>query len=125
MTLVSPHFMEADPQVLQDRLSRFVRARVPSAKDLARVVGCDIRTAENIRGGHWPSARHWAGIVATFGRDVTEAVFHPDAAAARLQQECSDLEAQLATRRAALRNVEGPGARLAQSRPPPPNRSAR
>lgn len=98
--------MRTDPQLLSDRLRAFVRPRA-DAKTLARLVGCDVRTAENIRRGHWPIARHWAGLVATFGRDLTDAVFHPSAAAARLEAEVRELEQQLADRRAALRDVEG------------------
>jgi hypothetical protein len=66
------------------------------------MIGCTERAAENIRRGHWPIARHWAGLVRTFGRDLTECVFHPDAAAARLAEEVAELEAKLAERRAAL-----------------------
>lgn len=46
-------------------------------------------------------ARHWLGLVVTFGEDVTEAVFHPERAAERLQREITELEKQLAERRAA------------------------
>jgi hypothetical protein len=96
--------MRTDPQLLSERLTAFVRQRA-DAKTLARLIGCDVRTAENIRRGHWPIARHWAGLVATFGRDLTDAVFHPSAAAARLEAEVRELEQQLADRRAALRDV--------------------
>lgn len=92
--------MRRDPQVLQRRLGEFLRPRA-SAKDLSRLIGCDVRTAENIRQGHWPIARHWLGLVVTFGEDVTEAVFHPERAAERLQREITELEKQLAERRAA------------------------
>lgn len=103
MTFAGEHYMRGDPQLLARRLARFVE-RVP-AKELSSRIGCDVRTAENIRQGHWPIARHWAGLLATFGRDLTDAVFHPDAAAMRLQQEVADLEAKLAERRAVLRAV--------------------
>lgn len=96
--------MRDDPQVLTRRLARFVSS-VP-AKELAAAADCSVRTAENIRGGHWPIARHWLGLVRTFGRDLTEAVFHPDAAAARLEEEVAELEAKLAERRAVLAVVE-------------------
>lgn len=96
--------MRRDPHILRERLARFVQP-VP-AKELARRIGCDVRTAENIRRAHWPIARHWAGLIAAFGRDVTEAVFHPDAAASRLEEECAELEARLAERRAALQLVD-------------------
>jgi hypothetical protein len=98
--------MRANPQLLSDRLKAFVRSKA-DAKTLARMIGCDVRTAENIRRGHWPVARHWAGLVATFGRDLTDAVFHPSAAAARLEAEVRELEQQLAERRAALGIVAG------------------
>ena len=92
--------MRDDPQVLTKRLAAFV-SRVP-AKELARRVGCSERTAENMRRGHWPIARHWIGLLATFGTDITEAVFHPDRAAARLEQELAHLERQVAEKQAAL-----------------------
>lgn len=92
--------MRDDPQVLTRRLAAFVRPF--PAKVLAEKLGCTERTAENIRRGHWPIARHWLGLVRLFGRDLTECVFHPDAAAARLAEEVAELEAKLAERRAAL-----------------------
>lgn len=104
MALTEMHFMREDPRLLSERLAAFVRP-VP-AKVLAERIGCDVRTAENIRRGAWPIARHWLGLVAAFGRDVTDAVFHPDAARSRLEQEVADLEARLAQRRTALRVVE-------------------
>lgn len=100
------HCMRTDPQLLSDRLRAFVRERA-DAKGLSRLIGCDVRTAENIRQGHWPIARHWSGLVAAFGRDLTDAVFHPSIAVARLEAEVRDLEQQLADRRAALRDVAG------------------
>jgi hypothetical protein len=116
VALTGELFMRDDPQVLSRRLATFVRHR--PAKELADTIGCDVRTAENIRRGHWPIARHWAGLVRAFGRDVTEAVFHPDAAARRLAEEVADLEAQLAKRRADLLVVEtsvrSPSPRMAQ-----------
>lgn len=102
--------MPTDRQLLTDRLAAFVRQR-GDAKTLARLIRCDVRTAENIRKGHWPNARHWLGLLAAFGHDVTEAVFHPDQAAARLEAEVRQLERQLEERRAALRDAAGPGAR--------------
>lgn len=104
MTATGELFMRDDPQTLSRRLARFVRD-VP-AKELAEIADCTERTAENIRRGHWPIARHWLGLVRTFGRDLTEAVFHPDAAAARLEEEVAELEAKLAERRAVLAVVE-------------------
>ena len=77
-----------DPQILSDRLADFIRPKV-TAKELARAIDSDVRTAENIRRGHWPQAKHWRGIVRAFGRDVLDAVFNPeiDAVEARLQEE--------------------------------------
>lgn len=98
--------MRAAPQILSDRLRAFVSHRC-DAKTLARLVGCDVRTAENIRRGHWPIARHWAGLLAAFGEDITEAVFHPDKAKARLEAEVRQLEIELAQKHAALREVGG------------------
>jgi len=100
-----------DPQLLSRRLARFVEPM--PAKALSERIGCDVRTAENIRRGHWPIARHWAGLIAAFGRDLTEAVFHPDAAQERLAEEVAELEARLAERRAALRVVSEDGRGLA------------
>ncbi|WGM47679.1 hypothetical protein KOAAANKH_02561 [Brevundimonas sp. NIBR10] len=96
--------MVDESQVLQARLRRFLRPRV-TAKALARQIDCDPRTAQNILAGHWPSARHWLNIVQAFGKDVTEAVFHPDDAAARLEQEVQALERQLAEKRALAAEV--------------------
>lgn len=104
MTATGDLFMRPDPHLLSRRLAAFV-APVP-AKVLAQKIGCTERTAENIRRGHWPIARHWLALVRTFGRDLTECVFHPDAAYARLTEEVAELEAKLAERRAALRVVE-------------------
>lgn len=109
--------MRDDPQLLQDRLAAFVRQRA-DAKTLARLIQCDVRTAENIRRGHWPTARHWLGLIAAFGADVTEAVFHPDQATARLEAEVRALEQQLEERKAALRETAGSGARAPQALAP-------
>lgn len=100
MTYGALRSMADDPQILSRRLARFV-SPVP-AKQLSRLVGCDVRTAENIKRGHWPIARRWAGLIRAFGEDVTEAVFHPHKAAERLEREVHDLEQQLACKRAAL-----------------------
>ena len=80
--------MRDDPQRLAVRLAAYVRPRA-NTKQLALLADCDLRTAENIRRGHWPSARHFAAIVSAFGRDVLDAVFNPeiDAVEARLQEE--------------------------------------
>lgn len=103
MTYGSDLFMRDDPQVLTRRLAAFVRP-IP-AKVLADKIGCTERTAENIRRGHWPVARHFWAMVRIFGRDLTDAVFHPDVAEARLTEEVAELEAKLAERRAVLRVV--------------------
>lgn len=123
MTSALEHCMRADPQLLSDRLRAFVRPKA-DAKTLANLIGCDVRTAENIRRGHWPIARHWAGLVATFGRDLTDAVFHPSEAAARLEAEVRNLEQQLAASKAALRDVSGHLARAPQDVAALENRAA-
>lgn len=91
--------MGRNPHLLSERLSRYLRRRT-NAKGLAREIGCDPRTAENILSGHWPSARHWLGLTVAFGSDVVEAVFTPQTAVERLQQEAEELERQLAEKRA-------------------------
>lgn len=99
--------MQSTERDLSKMLGAYLRQRSPSAKHLARRIGCDPRTAEGFRAGrHWPQAKHWPGIIAAFGRDLTEAVFHPDEAAARLSEEIAQLEAELAARRATLGVVE-------------------
>ena len=76
-----------DPQILSKRLGAFVR-RQGSAKEIANLIECDVRTAEQIRAGKtWPIARHWLAIWVTFGEDVLEAVFYPERALQRLQRE--------------------------------------
>ena len=95
--------MQSTERDLSGMLGDYLRRRSTSAKDLAKQVGCDPRTAEGFRAGrHWPQAKHWIGIVAAFGTDVTDAVFHPDRAAARLTEEVAALEQELAAKRAAL-----------------------
>lgn len=96
--------MRTNPQILSERLREFVRPRA-DAKTLARLVGCDVRTAENIRRGTWPIARHWLGLINTFGEDLTEAVFHPERALARMEQEARELEARLLAKKAEIRDV--------------------
>jgi hypothetical protein len=103
--------MRDDPQILPKRLAAFVRP-IP-AKTLAQRIGCDDRTAENIRRGHWPIARHWSGLIAAFGADVLEAVFGPDVneTHARLQAEVRELEEELERKRAVLRQARDARAR--------------
>jgi 3'-phosphoadenosine 5'-phosphosulfate sulfotransferase (PAPS reductase)/FAD synthetase len=97
MTDWSVQSMADDPQVLAKRLAAFVQP-IP-AKVLSRRVGCDVRTAENMRRGHWPIARHWLGLLAAFGEDLTEAVFHPEKAKERLEREIHALERELEEKR--------------------------
>lgn len=110
MTSLGASFMGLDPHKPSGRLAIFLRRTLGDAnqtKRLASAIDCTPKAAENILSGSWPCARHWASLVETFGRDVTDAVFHPDEAARRLEQEVRDLEHQLASRRAALREVAG------------------
>jgi hypothetical protein len=122
MTFTGAHCMRDDPQLLSKRLAEFVR-QLP-AKDLSERVGCDLRTAENMRRGHWPIARHWLGLLAAFGEDLTEAVFHPERAEARLAREVAELEEQIRRKRAALEDAERHAARLAALRAPSKDRPA-
>jgi hypothetical protein len=122
MTYGGDLFMRDDPQTLSRRLAGFVRP-IP-AKVLADKLGCTERTAENIRRGHWPIARHWLGLVRIFGRDLTEAVFHPEAATERLAKEVADLEAQLDARRARLRMVSEEASSAGSGVAPVPRRRA-
>ena len=119
--------MQSTERDLSEMLGSFLRRRTASAKDLARKVGCDPRTAEGFRAGrHWPQAKHWIGLVAAFGTDVTEAVFHPDRAMTRLEEEVAELEAELAAKRAALGVVAEGGGRPSAGRPrAPTTREAR
>lgn len=114
--------MQSTERDLSGMLGRFLSRRTRSAKDLARLIGCDPRTAEGFRAGrHWPQAKHWLGLVAAFGEDVTEAVFHPERAVERLEREARELEAKAEERRRLARQMEGqahsfaPG--LAKARP--------
>lgn len=100
-------YMQSTEQDLSEMLGEYLRARTPNAKHLARQIGCDPRTAEGFRAGrHWPQAKHWLGLVAMFGKDITDAIFHPEQAAARLEREIADLERQLAEREAQLQLVD-------------------
>ena len=96
---------------LSQVLGTFLRHRTDSAKELARLIDCDPRTAEGFRAGrYWPGARHWRLIARTFGRDVMAAVFEPeiDATLARLTQEERQLEERLNEIRARRRSAVGP-----------------
>ena len=109
--------MQSTERDLSEMLGSYLRARTPSAKHLAKQIGCDPRTAEGFRAGrHWPQAKHWLGLVATFGKDITEAVFHPEQTAARLEREIQELERQLAERSAQLQSVGGGVRDVAPSR---------
>jgi hypothetical protein len=108
MTDMTMQSTERDPRTL---LGDFLRPRAGSAKELARLIGCDPRSAEGYRAGrYWPQAKHWVGIVRAFGEDVTEAVFHPQKARERLEREVRELEAELEARRVALRHAGQSGA---------------
>ena len=118
MTCTGDLFMGLQHDDLRARLSDYLGARYTRdrAKRLARDIGdCDPRTAENILNGHWPSAKHWKGIVRAFGRDVLDAVFAPEIepVVARLEAEVSALEQQLEEKRAQARKAQGVGPRLA------------
>lgn len=113
---------ERDPRIL---LGAFFERRTASAKDLARRIECDPRTADGYRRGlYWPAARHWVSIVAAFGKDVTEAVFHPDEAAARLRMELRQREDELEALRAELAEADRAAAGLAQVRARTQDRAA-
>jgi len=108
--------MQNTEHELSDLLGDFLRRRTDSAKDLARLIDCDPRTAEGFRAGrYWPGARHWRLIVRAFGRDVWSAVFEPeiDPVLARLTREQRQLEERLYEIQARRRAVEGPAQRVA------------
>ena len=110
--------MQSTERDLRELLGDYLSRRSVSAKDLARMIRCDPRTAEGFRAGrYWPQAKHWLGIVAAFGADVTEAVFHPEIAAERLEREIRELEEQLAARKAAHRQAAREAQRSAPRRP--------
>ncbi len=93
----NPHYS------LGDRLAAFLRPM--SLVDVQSAASCHLKTAENMKQGHWPQARHWAALVATFGRDITDAVFHPHEAIERLEREAREYDAKAAEKRAAARNL--------------------
>lgn len=104
-----------DPRVrLKDFLGkRFTNTDGYPIQRLSKAIGCTNKTAENILGGHWPSAHHLQRIVILFGRDVLDAVFGPDIDGTldRLRQEEVRLEQQLLETRARRLSVEGAGTR--------------
>ena len=101
MTCAGVNFVDEEDYVLQQRLIRFLQTRdrykTNGPKHLAFDIDCAERTAKNILGGHWPSARHFRRIVKMFRRDVIEALFAEDidAVNARLAAEERNLEEQL------------------------------
>jgi hypothetical protein len=102
--------MQSTERDLSEMLGDFLRRKTPSAKDLARLIDCDPRTAEGFRAGrYWPSARHWRLIARAFGRDVLAAVFEPeiDHVLARLTMEERQLEERLNEIRARRRQARG------------------
>lgn len=121
--------MGLEPYELRGRLALYLRRKLNGehqTKQLARLIDCSPRTAENILAGHWPSSRHWAGIARAFGRDVLDAVFTPeiDETVARLQQEVRALEEQLHEKRARARAATGYLPAAASSLAPVQDRSA-
>lgn len=104
---------------LRDLLGDFLRRRTNSAKDLARLIDCDPRSADGYRAGrYFPQARHLRLIVRAYGRDVLAALFDPDIDAedARMASEERALERQLHELRARRQAVESPLARHPQRR---------
>jgi len=102
--------MQSTERDLSEMLGDFLRRRTTSAKDLARLIDCDPRTAEGFRAGrHWPSARHFRMIVRAFKRDLIAAVIEPeiDATLARLSREERELEERLEEIRKARRSALG------------------
>lgn len=70
--------MQSADYDLSAMLGLFLRDHTTSAKQLARLINCDPRTAEGFRAGrYWPSARHWQLIARQFGRDALS-VFDAD-----------------------------------------------
>lgn len=102
--------MQSTERDLSEMLGLFLRRRTSSAKDLAKLIECDPRTAEGFRAGrYWPGARHWRLIARAFGRDVLAAVFEPeiDHVLARLTMEERQLEERLNEIRARRRQARG------------------
>lgn len=117
--------MESTEHDLRGILGTFLSSRTSSAKELARRIGCEPRTAEGFRAGrYWPQAKHWASLVGTFGKDITEAVFHPEETVARLEREAADLEAQLREKRALAREMASNLPRASRSFAPLQERAA-
>lgn len=103
--------MQHTDNELRDLLGDFLRRRTTSAKDLARQIDCDPRSADGYRAGrYFPQARHLRLIVRAYGSDVLSALFDPDidAVAARLASEERALERQLHDIRARRAAAQGP-----------------
>lgn len=118
--------MQCTEHDLSGLLGDFLRRRTASAKDLARMIDCDPRTAEGFRAGrHWPSAHHWRLIVRAFTRDVLTAVFDPeiDETLARLRREERELEERLDELRARRTAASGGMDRSSERRAPAETRS--
>ena len=109
------HFVSDDPHILQDRLAGFLRSKTPSAKHLARLIGCDPRTAEHLRADRWPCARTLGAIIRAFGADVWDVVFAPELAPviADLKQKEAALERELEEVRARRLAAQGAVSRAA------------
>jgi hypothetical protein len=102
--------MQSTEHDLSELLGAFLRRQTSSAKELARLIDCDPRTAEGFRAGrYWPSARHWKLIARAFGRDILAAVFDPDIdqELARLRREERELEERLYELKARRRQALG------------------
>jgi len=92
---------------LSEMLGAYLRRRTASAKEVARLAGCDPRTAEGFRAGrHWPQAKHWRKLATAFGREITDFVFHPEEWADEAEREVAELEAKLAEKRALAREAK-------------------
>jgi len=112
MTYGAELFMAEDSHVLQERLSEFLRSRLPAIGGpdaLARLLNIAPRTARNYLDQHWPGARQWRAIVRAFGRDVLAAVYEPeiDDVKARLAAKIRAKEVELANDKAAFRALVG------------------
>ena len=123
MTELTLQDMVENPQSLSGRLGQFLRDRL-SAKQLSELIDCDIRTAENLRRGTWPIERHYQRLKDTFGKPFVAALHWPDEEAARIEDECRELEQRLREKLALKRSLQtgsGLPAPMAPSRSPGPS----